>query len=977
MPRFLLLLLAAIAAAPSAEVVRILRLADLTVTDGTLPGADAAWDAAIAGGEVYLDGSGPERAMLVRVPALADLRGVLAVYPQSGPAGRVAFTVPAAKLAAAPSGDERFATALRSWCDGQLEPGSAMGRHLLPEGLDRGSRAWWSLARVRAGGAAAGDPGRGRGDDLDGTIDLFTGATALHENLQFDRALRVSGDGEMTVPVSELPTLSVREVPWGRMPGAGAKPVLDPLAARIPADQHAVLFPSFDALVQGLARADGLLTGPLLAIAGHADDAGSMRRYQRQLGMEMSELAKRFGAQVVEQVAMTGSDPFLRAGTDVALILRAKQPALLAAFLAARIDLLVQAGAKPVQGTIGELSWRGAWRDDRSVSSLLLVDGDTVVVTNSQVQLLAYAAVRSGARPALAGAPEFAFFRNRYPTGGDGELALGVITDATLRRWCSAGFRIADSRRMRAAGILAGLQAEWIAAGAKPAWTPTAPPADLGAILIGPEGVRSAVYGSLAFLTPVAELVVDKATPAEAEAFRRFHERYQRAWRDYLDPIALRLGAGADGRLSADLSVLPLIIGSEYRHLIEFAGEARLQAGAGDPHPALLQVAVAVDRDHGPLADAGRDVGRTLGGLASPFGWIGSTISLYADADPFWEEFADQPEEGQRWRFVQANLGRLPLGLNVAVADPLKLAAFLTAVRTMAGQSAPGLIEWGTGTYRDVTYVVISPTAQGRGMLGQMDAKLYYLAAPEGLTVTLCEDVLKRTIDRLAAARTPGADGKPAAAPAWPGTHAAIGLDPAALRTLASAAGEDGLRGWMQRLAWSNIAILNEWKRLFPDQDPVAVHERLWGVRPVCPGGGTYVWDERWLSMASTVFGCPSEPKDGPALPGGLDRIARVSAGLGFEALPAAEPAAAVEPAALAEGERRYTVQRGDTLNSIARAQSTTASALVRRNNLTENRVLPGQILVVPAPGAGIRAAPIRESGDSYGLRVRIEIEGR
>ena len=50
------------------------------------------------------------------------------------------------------------------------------------------------------------------------------------------------------------------------------------------------------------------------------------------------------------------------------------------------------------------------------------------------------------------------------------------------------------------------------------------------------------------------------------------------------------------------------------------------------------------------------------------------------------------------------------------------------------------------------------------------------------------------------------------------------------------APGEDGLRGWMQRLAWSNIAILNEWKRLFPDQDPVAVHERLWGVRPVCPG---------------------------------------------------------------------------------------------------------------------------------------------
>lgn len=982
MPRFLILLLVLAAAVPAEEVIRALRPSELGLAANALPQPEAAWYANVAGGQAFIEGSGAERCLLVRLPALADLHGILVIYGAAGqPTQRVPFTVPAAALAATPEAGARFRTALRNWCDAQLAP--VNHRHPLPEGLDRGSRAWWSLVRARAGGPAetAETDRNRRPDELDGTIDLFTGATALHENLQFDRTLRVAGDGEATVAISELPTLTVREVPWERMPGGNAQAVLDPLAERIPADQHALLFPSFDALVQGMARADGLLGGPLLAVAGHADDAGSMQRYQRQLGLEMSELAKRFGSQVIEQVAMTGSDPFLRAGTDVALILRAKQPALLAAYLGARVDALVKAGARPIQGTSikgtnGTLSWRGAMRDDRSVSCHLLLDGDTAVVANSLVQLEAYAAVRASKRPALATAPEFPFFRRRYALGADGEMALAVISDATLRRWCSAGLRIGDSRRMRAAGLLAGLQAEWIAAGAKPDWQPAVPPPDLGAITIDAGGVRSAIYGSLTFLTPVAELAIDKATPAEAEAYRRFHDRYQRSWRDFFDPIAVRLGNGADGRLTVDLSVLPLIIGSDYRHLIEFAGNAQLQAGAGDPHRALLQVAVAVDRERGPLAEAGNDVGRTLGGLASPFGWIGSTASLYADPDPFWEDFAAQADDQQRGRFIQANLGRLPVGINVAVADPLKLAVFLTALRTMSGQAAPGLIEWGNGTYKEVPYVIISPTAQGRGMLGQVDAKLYYLAAPEGLTITLNEDLLKRVIDRIAAARTPAAEGKPTPPQPWPGTHAALGLDPAALRVLAAATGEDGLRGWMQSLTWANIAILNEWKRLFPDQDPVAVHERLWGVRPVCPGGGAYVWNADWLSMESTVFGHPDAPKDGPALPSGLERIARITAGLGFELLPTAA-ATAEAPAPVVEGERRYTVQRGDTLSSIARAHNTNLRALVTRNDLQTNVIRPGQVLVIPAPGAVGRAAPVPTGGASYGLRVRIEVEAR
>ena len=68
----------------------------------------------------------------------------------------------------------------------------------------------------------------------------------------------------------------------------------------------------------------------------------------------------------------------------------------------------------------------------------------------------------------------------------------------------------------------------------------------------------------------------------------------------------------------------------------------------------------------------------------------------------------------------------------------------------------------------------------------------------------------------------------------------------------------------MQTRAWSNLPILNEWKRRYPDQDPVALHEEFWQTRLICPGGGQYVWNDDWQTMESTVYGCPAAPQEGP-----------------------------------------------------------------------------------------------------------------
>jgi hypothetical protein len=65
------------------------------------------------------------------------------------------------------------------------------------------------------------------------------------------------------------------------------------------------------------------------------------------------------------------------------------------------------------------------------------------------------------------------------------------------------------------------------------------------------------------------------------------------------------------------------------------------------------------------------------------------------------------------------------------------------------------------------------------------------------------------------------------------------------------------------------------------DKDPVKLHEQLWGARLLCPGGGTYVWNEKWHTMESTLFGHPGEPKTSPNK--ALDKIRSAQLGVTFE----------------------------------------------------------------------------------------------
>ena len=842
--------------------------------------------------------------LALRSSAKQDVTGRL-IVPKADGSGLVAlkFRIPA---------DVANATARREFQFAKIEhyerrlfnddPGAAWCRHQIESARKAlGELNQDERQKLQQISAQRWNGGRRREDEFDRTYELFSGGRAVSENLQLDRELlfpRGNADQAKPVALDSITGITVKEIDWKPLL-KDAKPTLDPLASSVPADQHVVFFPTFAALLKVADEAKQQGTAVLRNTELASQDTHLVERYEQQLGLSLSVLGRMIGPKLVSSVAITGSDPYFATGTDVAVLFEAKQPSVLAGLMLAkiRLDAVTVADAKPVDGMIDGIKYVGIRSPDRRVCSFVAELGNVVVVTNSLAQLQRLATVKAGKATAMDSLPEYAFFRQRYQLGDASESALLFISDATIRRWCGPRWRIASSRRTRDAAVLTQLQAEHLDAlvtgkdlklGAITTDLPTSLPANAQ---LTASGVISPTLGRPDFQTPIAELNFNSVTTAERDAYQRWRDGYQTNWSGAFDPIALRIGTD-EKRLLADLSIMPLILGSEYREMVQLVSGVKLTAESGDPHDTLAHVVIALNVKSPPVQMANQFLAGIMAGqtagvggnrVLDPLGWLGKSIAVYADRDPYWGEML-KLDPHERQLKIQRDGFRLPVAIRIEVAQPLKLALFLTSLRAFIQQSGPGLTKWETLTHREQQYVKISSARRGANGLEEFDdAALYYGTVGDGLIFTPNEDVFKRAIDRQLArdekaAGEPGgvsprtsspngrgADADPLAktSDSWLGESVAVSFEQLVPSFFAWIFESDvrQMSQAAQRRSWSNLSILNEWKRRYPDRDPVEVHSKFWNVELVCPGGGKYVWNEKWNTMESSVFGHPGEPK--------------------------------------------------------------------------------------------------------------------
>lgn len=913
---------------PAAEVYFHKALPELTITEGKLPDVQPRHEFVIVGsagvqaatqpyavldggGEVYLDRTDPNpgngqpgplgamtRADFVafRVPEKGEVKGTLFVVVWRDGAAKV---VPVPFEVASPAEQD----------DGKAVFAAAKARHfarlLARRDLPGGAWFTWQMSAARsllpagAANAPAANFPPSTPTGLEPTFRFFNAGRAVDENLQLDRPMEPQVVPAAAVPqphyankpapkaaarvkIDTLKGITVAEMDWAARL-KGRTPTLDPLAANIPADQHALFLPGLQAVAALLTEYQGDDLPVLGLLSTRSEDRGVLRRYERQLGVALADLGRAPGRDAVKGLAVTGSDPDLPGGTDIALLIETGAPDELTSFLKERIDHARRdhADAEDADGAIEGVRYHGARSPDRALSAYLAAVGPVVVVTNSTAQLRRLIDAAKCKTPNLSDAPEYRFFRDRYPRGDADESAFLILTDATIRRWCGPTWRIGSSRRVRAARELAAIKAENLRYFVGEAQdvvkaAPSPPrPIDLGPLHFTHAAVRSETYGTPDFLTPVVELSIAEVERAEADAYNRWRTNYQQNWRGFFDPIAVRLTVQPGRRLAADVSVLPLIAGSIYQPYLDVVGKARLAPGAGDPHAGTLAHAVmAIDPESMMFRTRGEQLSR-LADLSRrvALGWIGSSAAVYIDEDPFWAELAASPQKDDLlWKHAD----RIAVGVHVEVTDAARLAVFLTGVHAFVDQSAPNLVHWESREHKGERYVRV-------GKVGREDPDwprygLYYYASPRSLTLSLSEAVIRRAIERQQAKAPDPKDGPGP----WLGRSLAARVSRGGFEALGSAGGTE-YREELQARSWGNLPILNEWQRLFPDRDPVKVHEAVWGATLVDPGGGRYVWNPRWATMESTALGHPGEPKGGHELTNPLGRVGSAALGLSFE----------------------------------------------------------------------------------------------
>ena len=159
---------------------------------------------------------------------------------------------------------------------------------------------------------------------------------------------------------------------------------------------------------------------------------------------------------------------------------------------------------------------------------------------------------------------------------------------------------------------------------------------------------------------------------------------------------------------------------------------------------------------------------------------------------------------------MRTNYAQLPVAFHCEVKNPLGLAAFLTALRAFADQTAPKMTIWQNFEHHGQAYVKVTPSRQAGVGDDMANLAIYYAVTPKSLVLTLSEPVLKRALDRQAAREAAKGEDKPGltSVKPWLGTNLCLQIDHQLLSAL-EALSRDDYQSAQQLLFWNNLPILN------------------------------------------------------------------------------------------------------------------------------------------------------------------------
>ncbi len=399
-------------------------------------------------------------------------------------------------------------------------------------------------------------------------FNILGGRAAVQETLQME-VLNNSENtaGERTIPVSTLTGVTVKSHPYEDMLKGREGGHLG-LANLTPADHFFVYVPRPSAILTFLDDGVDFFGSVGNAISKIPLNYDLKNRYLERLGIDQNWLKTLLDSGMAKECALVFPDLFFIDGTEITVISRLAvadaSPSLLSAL---NLQDLAEAGiSERVTSTGGKAFW--ARRGDMLIMSASRQEMDAVL--NLQQQ---------NGQGSLGESAEFRYMLTQLPVNRETSM-FTYFSDSFIRHVVSPAVKIAQLRRIMAraemeyltsCALLAKLNGSDFNSIAEMVEAKTIPERflerdyQIGADLI----VRSDTYGTLARMKTLTEVPVDKVTEAEAHAYNDYRDNYTRYWRQFFDPIAMRLDNISEGSFRLETFILPLIDNSLYNGIKE------------------------------------------------------------------------------------------------------------------------------------------------------------------------------------------------------------------------------------------------------------------------------------------------------------------------------------------------------------------------------------------------------------------------
>lgn len=711
--------------------------------------------------------------------------------------------------------------------------------------------------------------------------DLTTGALAIQKSLQLDRMTDPNRDrSERLVNFEDILPVTVRSHTFDEM-RKGKTPVHSALAELVPEDQYYLRFNSMDKLRELLDFANQW--GPsLLRLAEPVGaDYGIAERVRQQLCLPDTLISRMLGPTVVRELAVTGSDPYLREGSDITILFDVRTRTVFQHAVDRHFESAADAfeGAKRNRDSYHDIAIESLVSPFRRVSCFRCWLGDVCVYSNSATAIRRIIDTHAKERPCLAAAADFRYMRAVvYPMDHEKEDGFLYLSDSFIRNLVGPETRIKEVRRLQAMTSMRMLTNATLFHGHQHG--PGVPTIDEltrtasltasdvydpegGMIYANADGVGySTAYGSQAFLTPLLEIEAGKATSRERDDYAVFRVQYSNYWRQFFDPIGVRISVRDTIRL--ETCILPLIDLSAYNEFKDLAGGKPLSVDLDQFGDKTLFRFVMQFND-GPRKKDILSFASMATGTNVTTDWVGDWLTFWIeDSDALMEVMKESAE-----RYVDATVDFFDATFvaGIHVKNKISLAAFLVAAQAAIHRMAPNTVVFkDLDPYLGVTIVRIAPDpSSGLSEFLNPDSPpetepdgpaVYYATIGDGFYISTQQSALRNLIDRAADPVKPAPDAhEPVSA------NVLLFADPAAASSIRPTVAymlEQQIFGVSQRNL-VQVQILGRCGVLANRTIEEAAQKYL-GYRIECPDGGTYRYEATSDKAVCSVHGSIYEP---------------------------------------------------------------------------------------------------------------------